>query len=337
MSKFYASNKLLELPICTPVSGCSHLSAFTYSSKTLKMQPKFTLKNLGYFGTRVFALASVLVLSVLVSYGQSKQQVERESALLRTANDAGVPVVVNNPLPGTVVNGIQVDVSKATMRPEAVCSTINGTLQSGDLTLSGNRPFRDGVLPTTCANKTCTAGVAGAGSFYDVINFTNTQATSQCVTLTYTVTAITGGTFTFLSVHQGSFNPANTCENYLSDCGSSPATGTPVTFSFTLAGNATAAIVVSSVGPITSANYTLVIDGICAPCVPNNATQPTISSVPSSTCSGSPITLSVIGGSLNGAANWVWYAGGCATGAPVGTGNSITVSQIIFASVGRIE
>lgn len=272
----------------------------------------------------VIALAMAFVLSAQISFSQegrspSKLLQKQQQELLRKSNDAGIPEVNSS----RINPGVTVSKSGVTLRPEAVCANITGTLQSGDQTLPGNRPFRDGVLPTSCANKVCTPGIAGAGSFYDVINFTNTQSTSQCVTLTYTVTAASGNTF--LSVYEGAFDPSNTCANYLSDCGSSPAVGTPVTFSFTLAGNATAAIVVSSVGVITSADYTLLVDGICAPCVPTNATAPVISSVPSSTCAGSPITLSILGGSLNGAANWRWYSGSCG-GTLVGTGNSITVS-----------
>jgi hypothetical protein len=272
----------------------------------------------------VIVLTMAFVLSAQISFSQegrsqSKLLQKQQQELVRKSNDAGIPEVSSS----RINHGVIVSKSGVAQRPEAVCASITGTLQAGDQTLPGNRPFRDGVLPTSCANKTCTPGVAGAGSFYDVINFANTQSTSQCVTLTYTVTAASG--FTFLSVYQGSFDPANTCANYLSDCGSSPAVGTPVTFSFTLAGNATAAIVVSSVGVITSADYTLLVDGICAPCVPTNATAPVISSVPSSTCAGSPITLSIIGGSLNGAANWKWYTASCG-GTLVGTGNSITVS-----------
>lgn len=288
------------------------------------MQPNFTRKKLRFFCMNVIALAMVFVLSAQFSFSQderaqSKLLYKQQQELGRKSNDAGIPEVS----PARINPGVIVTKSGVAQRPEAVCATVSGTLQAGDQTLPGSRPFRDGVLPTSCANKTCTPGVAGAGSFYDVINFANTQSTSQCVTLTYTVTAASG--FTFLSVYQGSFDPANTCANYLSDCGSSPAVGTPVTFSFTLAGNATAAIVVSSVGVITNAAYTLVVDGICAPCVPTNATAPVISSVPSSTCAGSPITLSIIGGSLNGAANWKWYTASCG-GTLVGTGNSITVS-----------
>jgi subtilisin-like proprotein convertase family protein len=61
-------------------------------------------------------------------------------------------------------------------------------------------------------------------------------------------------------------------------------------------------------------------------CTPVNATAPIISSVPSTTCAGSPITLNVLGGNLNGAANWVWYSGASCGGTPIGTGTSITVS-----------
>jgi hypothetical protein len=45
-------------------------------------------------------------------------------------------------------------------------------------------------------------------------------------------------------------------------------------------------------------------------------------------CRGENITLTVVGGSLGENANWVWYAGGCGTGTPVGTGTSITVSPL---------
>jgi subtilisin-like proprotein convertase family protein len=41
---------------------------------------------------------------------------------------------------------------------------------------------------------------------------------------------------------------------------------------------------------------------------------------------GSPVTLRVINGNLNNAANWKWYTGGCGTGTAIGTGTSVTVS-----------
>ena len=64
----------------------------------------------------------------------------------------------------------------------------------------------------------------------------------------------------------------------------------------------------------------------CAPivCVPTAATAPVIGG-PSSTCAGSSVTLTILAGSLNGAAQWRWYTGSCG-GTLVGTGTSITVS-----------
>ncbi|MCB9189574.1 MAG: gliding motility-associated C-terminal domain-containing protein [Flavobacteriales bacterium] len=66
--------------------------------------------------------------------------------------------------------------------------------------------------------------------------------------------------------------------------------------------------------------------------VETESVDPTsINASPSSTiCSGGgPVTLSVSGGSLGTGANWVWYEGGCASGAPLGTGASISVSPAI--------
>ncbi len=42
-------------------------------------------------------------------------------------------------------------------------------------------------------------------------------------------------------------------------------------------------------------------------------------------CTPTPITLTESGGSLGYGAQWVWYAGGCGTGASIGTGTTITV------------
>jgi acyl dehydratase len=43
-------------------------------------------------------------------------------------------------------------------------------------------------------------------------------------------------------------------------------------------------------------------------------------------CIGGSVTLSVAGGSLGTAADWVWYEDGCGNGSPIGTGASITVT-----------
>ncbi|GAA0561306.1 gliding motility-associated C-terminal domain-containing protein [Chitinophaga japonensis] len=43
-------------------------------------------------------------------------------------------------------------------------------------------------------------------------------------------------------------------------------------------------------------------------------------------CVNGPVTLTVQGGNLATGAQWVWYAGGCGSGTPLGTGNTITVN-----------
>lgn len=66
-----------------------------------------------------------------------------------------------------------------------------------------------------------------------------------------------------------------------------------------------------------------------ATCNPVNATAPVISGVPSSTCAGTPITLSILSGNLNGAANWFWYDNPAATGVALGSGTTFTVSPVV--------
>jgi subtilisin-like proprotein convertase family protein len=62
-------------------------------------------------------------------------------------------------------------------------------------------------------------------------------------------------------------------------------------------------------------------------CFGPNCTAPTAATIsgPSTSCPGTPVTLSVTGGNLNSATNWQWYSGSCG-GTAVGTGTSISVS-----------
>ncbi|MBV9987310.1 MAG: gliding motility-associated C-terminal domain-containing protein [Chitinophagaceae bacterium] len=57
------------------------------------------------------------------------------------------------------------------------------------------------------------------------------------------------------------------------------------------------------------------------------AAIPNAAAVPVSVCIGGSATLTVTG-SLNDATDWVWYAGGCGIGTPIGTGAAITVSPL---------
>ena len=296
------------------------------------MQPKFTQRSLGRVCTKLIAVAVIFVLTAQASFSQqkqlSKEQLQKQQIEQSTikSNDAGKTTPVSPSANGADKNGARVKPSAN--GTEAVCATFTGALTAGDPTLTGGRFFRDGI-PSTCAvpKAVCPGASGGAGNNFDTHTWVNAQPVAQCVTVT--ITNNDAAISQFVSAYLGSFNPANVCTNYLADAGSSAAGGGgTISFSFTLPGSATLVLAVTTLTPgVLSSGYTLTVDGICTPCVPTNATAPVISSVPSTTCAGSPITLSILSGNLNGAANWQWYSTSCG-GTPVGSGTSITVSPV---------
>src|SRR5688572_18196420 len=161
------------------MAGCNS------SIKISIMQPKFTLNTRRNVWTRILAFALVFLVSTQLSFSQEvtkqltkqelQQQLQAASLLQQKSNDAGVPDAT------TTLPAAQRITTASTNRTAVVCQTVNGTLAAGDNTMNV-RPFRDGVLPAGCTNKlTCPgAPIAAAGSFYDVITFTNTQGSSQC-------------------------------------------------------------------------------------------------------------------------------------------------------------
>jgi gliding motility-associated-like protein len=77
---------------------------------------------------------------------------------------------------------------------------------------------------------------------------------------------------------------------------------------------------------VTFCNVPATSNTVCVT-VNTGSTPPTsITASPSNITCGQPITLTVNGGSLGTGANWVWYIGGCGTGAPVGTGTTINAT-----------
>lgn len=88
----------------------------------------------------------------------------------------------------------------------------------------------------------------------------------------------------------------------------------------------------TGVSPVTTTTYYVRIEGcdttgyvsvqIDVNSLSNDPTG--VSSSSSSVCSGSPVTLTVNGGSLGTGADWYWYQGGCGAGAPVATSQVVT-------------
>ncbi len=158
-----------------------------------------------------------------------------------------------------------------------------------------------------CGNTTCTP-----------ITIT-VQSNSTAATGISGTTSICPAGSTTLSVVGGSLGTGAQWFWYSGSCGG------------TFVGNG-ASIVVS---PASTTTYYVRAQGTCntTSCVQVTVTVNTNSSAPgsinptlSTICNGQSTTLTVNGGSLGTGAVWRWYAGGCGSGASIGTGSSITVS-----------
>jgi gliding motility-associated-like protein len=90
----------------------------------------------------------------------------------------------------------------------------------------------------------------------------------------------------------------------------------------------------NNVSPVVTTTYFVRLEGCDTTAAASvTITVNSLSSAPSginasaaTVCSGSPVVLEVLGGVLGTGANWTWYEGGCGAGAPIGTGNVITVN-----------
>ncbi len=131
---------------------------------------------------------------------------------------------------------------------------------------------------------------------------------------------ICSGSNTNLSVTGGSLGTNASWKWYIVGCGNGSPVGTGATI---------------NVSPPQTTTYYVRAEGdcgntICASVtvtVKNPSTNPTgASAVSAILCFGQSTNLSVTGGTLGTNASWKWYAGGCASGAPIGTGSSITVT-----------
>ncbi len=156
---------------------------------------------------------------------------------------------------------------------------------------------------TTCANITIT------------VNSSSTAPAS----ITATANPICSGSSTTLSVNGGSLGTGASWEWYSGGCGStSVGSGSSIT-----------------VSPATTTTYYVRAEGTCntTTCASVTITVNSESVAPTSVtasinpvCTGGSTDLSISGGSLGTSASWVWYEGGCGTGASIGTGNTLTVN-----------
>ncbi len=157
--------------------------------------------------------------------------------------------------------------------PWSVTTTLDATTPPVVAGVTAATGTETGGLATALTASTCPAPPAfpGFGDFgghqYDIYNFTNCSSSTICVTVTLTYNS-GGGALPFVqaAVYSPTFVPANPQTNYLANP-DLVTTGTK-TFSVNVPGNSTFAVVVSEVIPGNGIglNYTLGVDGVCAPC-----------------------------------------------------------------------
>ena len=132
--------------------------------------------------------------------------------------------------------------------------------------------------------------------------------------------AICSGGSTNISVTGGSLGTGATWKWYVGGCGNGVSIGNTATI---------------NVNPTTTTTYYVRAEGDCGTTlcasvtvtVKNPSVAPTGASAVSPTiCVGQSTDISVTGGSLGTGASWKWYAGGCASGASIGTGATINVN-----------
>jgi len=132
----------------------------------------------------------------------------------------------------------------------------NGSIGAGDAQQNG-RINRFGQLSTCAVPKACPGIFSGPGlRFYDAYTITNPRNTPVCATIG---TNNPCGTNIFTVAYLGSFDPNNTCTNYLGDPGSSFSLGG--FFEVTIPANGTIVVVVHEVNTGQGCgSYTLTVE-----------------------------------------------------------------------------
>ncbi|PYX88582.1 MAG: hypothetical protein DMG67_16830, partial [Acidobacteria bacterium] len=133
----------------------------------------------------------------------------------------------------------------ATGTPACTPVVINGSIDLSDPTQT-DRLFRSGFPQTCPATTTCAIFGDATPHHYDSYTFTNTTGSTQCV-----------------HIDTNTADPANICNNWIGDSGSSPNPDQP--FDVDVNNGDTLVVVVSEVTPDAGCPaYTLTVTGLCA-------------------------------------------------------------------------
>ncbi|HYK41921.1 MAG TPA: carboxypeptidase regulatory-like domain-containing protein [Thermoanaerobaculia bacterium] len=141
-------------------------------------------------------------------------------------------------------------------------TTVAGAITAGDPTQTA-RLSRGGLISSCGATATCPLTTGTGTRHYDSYTYTNTAATSKCVTVEVSPNCAEVGGQIFSAAYLGSFNPASLCTNYLGDPGTSPANGGTSQYAFDVPAGATFVVVVHEVNQnVFCSAYTLKVSGL---------------------------------------------------------------------------
>lgn len=265
------------------------------------------------------------------NYGQNGNVTVTAGNACGTSSAQSMAVTINPPIPATpgaisgtaaVCPSIAGLVYSVTAVPYASTYTwtvptgwtITGGAGTTSITVTSGTAGQNGNITVTAGNS---CGTSSASILAVSVGSVSTAASS----IGATATTICSGNSTTLSVVGGSLGTGASWKWYSGSCGG------------TLVGTGNSIIV----SPAVTTTYYLRAEGNCntTVCVSQTITVNTLSTAPTSInatattiCSGSSVTLTVVGGSLGTSASWVWYSVSCG-GTPAGTGNSIVVSPTI--------
>lgn len=239
------------------------------------------------------------------------------------------------------VNTNSTDPTAASSNPTGLCGTgtIDLSVSGGSLGTGASWVWYQGVCGTGTqigTGATLTGvNVSSSTSFYvraeGVCNNSNCEnvtvnvgsASTDPTSATTSLATVCQGTSVTLSVNGGSLGAGAQWQWYANACGTGTSVGTGASISVTP--NSTTTYYVKGEGGC----YNTICQSVTVN-VENISTDPTTATASQTAlCGAGTVNLSVSGGSLGTAANWVWYENACATGTPIGTGailNNVNIS-----------
>jgi hypothetical protein len=184
---------------------------------------------------------------------------------------------------GTCAGGGGTPTPTPTATPPCPPTVMTGSIDTNDPTQIDR--LNRGVI-SGCCGTTYSCQIFGDGQLhhYDAYTFTNTTGGTQCVTVDID-TDCQGNNFIFAAAYLGTFDPNNTCANWIADEGQSPIPGNPTPFSFNIEDGQTFVLVVSEVTANAGCpSYTMTLSGVCGGVTPT----PTPSATPTATATQTP-------------------------------------------------